>query len=167
MQCRCVETFQPNSNRPQKRAMTRNLVRFPKKLVRVASLAAFAAIILSASTALYLIGGFADFSAVNSAFAQGQGQGQGGGQGQGQGGGQGGGGGQGQGQGQGSGQGGPSGPPNLSPLLTTPPPLAPAGSISASLKRALDVIQALFGGQTGEDLTEDEEADLIGNGWVQ
>ena len=76
MQCRCVETFQPNSNRPQKRAMTRNLVRFPKKLVRVASLAAFAAIILSASTALYLIGGFADFSAVNSAFAQGQGQGQ-------------------------------------------------------------------------------------------
>ena len=47
-------------------------------------------------------------------------------------------------RGQGSGQGGPSGPPNLSPLLTTPPPLAPAGSISVSLKRALDVIQALF-----------------------
>ena len=48
--------------------------------------------------------------------------------------------------------------------INTPPSL---GSVSASLKAALDVIQSLFGGQVGKDLTEDEEADLIGSGWTQ
>jgi hypothetical protein len=39
--------------------------------------------------------------------------------------------------------------------------------VSASLKRALEVIQALFGGQIGDDLTPEEELDFIRRGWAQ
>ena len=195
--------------------MKRITVRFPKRLVSVASLAALAAVILTAGLSLFFAGGLADFPVVHSALAQGNSGGQGnsgqgnsgqgnsgqgnsgqgnsgqgnsgqgnsgqgnsgqGNSGQGNSGqgnsGQGNSGedggntgqgnsGQGQGQGQGSAQGVASPP---AAILNTPPSLGP---VSTSLKAALDLIQALFGGQVGEDLTEDEEADLIGSGWAQ
>jgi PPE-repeat protein len=167
--------------------MKRITARFPKRLVGVASLAALAVVSLSAIPAHNIAVESYEFYWIHPALAQGQGNSGQGNSGQGNSGqgnsgqgnssqgnsgqgnsgqgnsGQGnsGQGNSGQAQGQGSAQSVTSPP---APVINTPPSLGP---VSASLKAALDVIQSLFGGQVGEDLTEDEEADLIGSGWAQ
>ncbi len=54
---------------------------------------------------------------------------------------------------------------------SAPATVVPSPSVSVplseSLNRALDVIQNLFGGQVGHDLSEDDEADLIRRGWTR
>ena len=59
-----------------------------------------------------------------------------------------------------------SGDSNIAPAVTPPSP-AFSGPVSESLKRALEAIQSFFGGQAGDDLTDEEEADLIRGGWTQ
>ena len=54
---------------------------------------------------------------------------------------------------------------------SAPATVVPSPSVSVPLSeilnRALDVIQNLFGGQVGHDLSEDDEADLIRRGWTR
>ena len=61
---------------------------------------------------------------------------------------------------------GKSGDSKIAPVVTPPSP-AFSGQLSESLKRALEAIQSFFGGQAGDDLTDEEEADLIRSGWTQ